>query len=210
MREEEIAEFVAEADKRLYAYREAQMEREVDQQIRIRDEWLNVLGLIRKQLPLVLRVSVNAEFDVLREEPVAGPTGMRGVSLCLPDCTPIVLDFGFGCWAIEHFWPQQAIGVLESDGKVELEIRTPTYVRDVYLAVAIAHENYWAWERWEREVSRRRNVLNEIELRTLERQSQELEDHKEENLAAKDNADKVLERMIALTDRCFLGRTEGK
>lgn len=149
----EVKEFIDEAHRWLQEKRESDVKAEMDRQIEIRKAWRKTLDKVRRQLPAVLGPFLTVHPDALDEAPYAGERKHRNIQLQVPRCTPIDLSFGCYSWTIELFWPREATGIWEEDDQIEVNSMTGAPYDNVYLAVAIANENYPAWKRLEEEVA---------------------------------------------------------
>lgn len=150
-----VAEFLNEAKRR---HTERQQELLREQAARIaenRARWGAVLDEIRGQLPDVLRgFVVVTDPDVMDESP-SRLNHHRYVELHVPLCAPISFDFVIRNWTIAGYSPREALGI-EADDDDQPYLRSRVcdeqYTRDIYIAVATAHDHYPTWRKLEEEV----------------------------------------------------------
>lgn len=177
-----VMEFIEEAVRRLAEKRDEEVQAALARQMQVRQAWGIVLDSVRDQLPDILRGFVTVPADEMDGAPYAGQKKFRNIQLQVPGCTPIDLMFESYSWAIDLFWPRQAMGIWEEDDRVELESGLHERCEDVYTAVATANENYPAWKKLEEEVAWRREAIRVMQER-IDAQGDdegEIGDHDEE------------------------------
>lgn len=150
-----VAEFLNEA-KRRHTERQQELLREEAARIaENRAAWGKVLDEIREQLPDVLRGFVVVTDPDVMDEPPSRLAHHRYVELHVPLCAPIALDFEIRSWTVAGYLPREALSIeADDDGQSYLRSRVcdEQCTRDIYIAVATAHEHYPVWRKMEEAV----------------------------------------------------------
>lgn len=143
-----VEAFLAESKRRRTALEQERLREQATRIAENRAAWGKVLDEIRAQLPDILRGFVVVTCPEVMDESPSRLNHHRYVELHVPLCAPITFDFVIRSWTIGGYSPREGLGI-EADDDDQPYLRSRVCdeqcTRDIYIAVATAHENYPRW-----------------------------------------------------------------